>query len=155
MARRQDTWWQRNKFKLNALVLILPVWFLYQSLNPQFPAAWQTKQLGDYELTPMPFNKDGPYFHHDMYVKDFLLTFSKGEVSSIRQAYLNIGERALPLAELQQGEGGILHGTRHGQHVHAIAKPTLTADDKMWLTVQNWQGDTWVTSWDLPEGLVQ
>ena len=26
MAQRSDNWWQRNKFKLNGLVLILPFW---------------------------------------------------------------------------------------------------------------------------------
>ena len=46
--------WARHKFKLNGLVLILPFWFLYQSLNLQFPPALPKAQLGPFEVTAMP-----------------------------------------------------------------------------------------------------
>jgi hypothetical protein len=81
--------------------------------------------------------------------------FSKGDISTLRQGYLNIGPAALPLAQLQQGEEGILHGSRHGQHVHAIAPQQLSSTDKVWLTLQTWQGDTLTTSWPLPPQLLQ
>jgi hypothetical protein len=38
--------------------------------------------------------------------------------------------------------------------VHAIAPKTLTAADKVWLTLQTWQGDTLTTSWELPAELL-
>lgn len=151
---RSNSFWQRNKYKLNGLVLLLPFWFLYQSLTPEFPPAWPAQQIGDFEIAPMPLNLKPPYAHHDNYVKDFYLTFSQGEISSIRQAYINIGPAALPLAQLQQGGDGILHGSRHGQHVHAIAPQTLSASDKVWLTLQTWQGETLITSWTLPTALI-
>ena len=153
MARRNSVW-QRHKYKLNGLVLLLPFWFLYQSLTPVFPPAWPAQQVGGFEIAPMPLNLAPPYAHHDQYVKDFMLMFSQGDISSIRQGYLNIGPQALPLAQLQQGEEGILHGSRHGQHVHAIAPKTLSASDKVWLTLQTWQGDILTTSWDLPPELL-
>jgi len=151
---RSNTFWQRHKYKLNGLVLVLPFWFLYQSLTPEFPPAWPAQQVGDFEIAPMPLNLKPPYAHHDEYVKDFMLMFSKGDISAIRQGYLNIGPQALPLAQLQQGEEGILHGSRHGQHVHAIAPKILTTGDKVWLTLQTWQGDTLTTSWELPAELL-
>ena len=154
MARLQRTFWQRHKFKLNGLILILPVWFYYQSLHPVFPPALATQQIGAYEITPMPFNLDPPYTHDGSFVKDFLLIFKQGDLSQIRQAYLNIGEQALPLAQLQQGSDGILHGSRHGQHVHAIAPATIEGQHKVWLTMQNWQGELLITSWDVPDSLV-
>ena len=43
MARLQATWWQRKKYVLHAVVLALPVWFIYQSLNPQHDP--KTKQI--------------------------------------------------------------------------------------------------------------
>ena len=151
---RSNSFWQRHKYKLNGLVLVLPLWFLYASLTPEFPPMWPAQQVGEFEIAPMPLNLEPPYVHHDEYVKDFMLMFSKGDISSIRQGYLNIGPQALPLAQLQQGEEGILHGSRHGQHVHAIAPKTLSAGDKVWLTLQTWQGDTLTTSWELPAELL-
>ena len=153
MARRNSVW-QRHKYKLNGLVLLLPLWFLYQSLTPVFPPAWPAQQVGGFEIAPMPLNLELPYAHHDEYVKDFYLTFSQGDISNIRQGYLTIGPQALPLVQLQQGEEGILHGSRHGQHVHAIAPKTLTNSDKVWLTLQTWQGETLTTSWQLPAELI-
>jgi hypothetical protein len=151
---RSNTFWQRHKYKLNGLVLLLPLWFLYQSMTPEFPPAWPAQQLAEFTIAPMPLDLKPPYAHHDSYVKDFMLTFSQGDIASIRQAYLNLGPSALPLSQLQQGEDGILHGSRHGQHVHAIAPQTLSAEDKVWLTIQTWQGETLSTSWPLAAELL-
>ena len=151
---RSNTFWQRHKYKLNALVLLLPFWFLYQSLTPEFPPAWPVQQLGDFEVSPMPLNLKPPYAHHDAFVKDFMLTFNLGDIRNIRQGYVNIGPQALPLSQLQQGEEGILHGSRHSQHVHAIAPKTLTVSDKVWLTIQTWQGETLTAGWELPAALL-
>lgn len=151
---RSNSFWQRHKYKLNGLVLVLPFWFLYQSLTPVFPPAWPVQQVGEFEIAPMPLNLEPPYAHHDEYVKDFMLMFNTGDISNVRQGYLNIGPAPLPLARLQQGEEGILHGSRHGQHVHAIAPAQLSSVDKVWLTLQTWQGDTLITSWQLPAELL-
>ena len=150
-----NSFWQRHKYKLNGLLLVLPFWFLYQSLTPQFPQAWPAQQVGSFEVAPMPLNLEPPYAHHDQYVKDFMLMFNKGDIRAIRQGYLNIGPVALPLAQLQQGEAGILHGSRHSQHVHAIAPKSLTDSDKVWLTLQTWQGELLTTSWSLAPQLPQ
>lgn len=155
MSKQSQTLWQRYKYQLNALLLILPVYFYYRSLSPEFPPMWPAQTVGQFEIAPMPFDLDPAYQHEGQYVKDFLLLFNQGDISQIRQAYLNFGENALPLNELQQGSDGILHGSRHGQHVHAIAKQRFSAQDKMWLTIQNWQGEQFVTSWAVPESLIQ
>lgn len=149
-----NPFWQRHKYKLNGLVLLLPLIFLYQSLNPGFPDAWEAQQLGTFEIAPMPLDLKPPYAHHDEYVKDFLLIFNKGQVSDIRQGYVNIGPEALSLTELQQEDEGILHGSRHGQHVHAIAPPRFAPGDKLWLTIQTWQGELLTASWELPASLM-
>lgn len=155
MARLQATFWHRYKYQLSGVVLVLSAWFFYQSLNPTFPPAWPAKQVGPFTIAPMPFNVKKPYQHHDDYVKDFLLMFEKGDSNLIRQAYVNIGPTALPLAQLQQGENGILHGTKHGQHVHAIAKPELSNTDLLWVSIEDWQGNWSVANWPLPESLIQ
>jgi hypothetical protein len=154
MARANNNFWNRYKFKINGFVLILSCYFLYQSLLPQFPDTLETKEIGVFEVSAMPFNLDPPYLHGGVYAKDFFLTFSKGQIKDIRQAYLNIGKRPLPLSELQKGSEGILHGSQHGQEVHAIAPRLLELEHKIWLTIESWQGKQMVTSWNLSKELL-
>lgn len=154
MARAKNTFWQKNKYKINGVFLILPFYFLYTSLFPVFPDALKAQQIGSFEVSPMPYNLEPPYVHEGHYIKDFFLTFSKGNIQDIRQAYLNIGSKPLPISELQQSNEGILHGSQHGQEVHAIAPEQLKVEDKIWLTIQDWQGKELVTSWDLPATLL-
>ena len=152
---RKNSLWQKNKYWLNAWILVLPAWFFYQSLNPTFPDALGSQQVGDFEITLMPYDEDAPYTHDGVYVKDFLLTFSKGDIADIKHAYLNIGETSLSLAEFAMRAEGILHGTKHGQHVHALAKQSLQASDKIWLSIETWSGQLLQAHWQLPNGLVK
>ncbi|WP_462156975.1 hypothetical protein [Pseudoalteromonas sp. GB56] len=154
MSRKKVTVVKKYKYVINALVLILPVIYLYQSLNPVFPPVLETKTLGEYSITPMPYTETAPYQHDGVYVKDFLLMFEEGDVANIRQAYLNIAAQPLPLNKLEHEEMGILHGTPHGQHVHALTSESLRASDKIWLTLQQWDGSVETISWDIPENLL-
>lgn len=148
------TFFKKHKYKLNGLLLILPVYFFYQSLNPVFPAAWQAQKVGEFEFTPMPFDDNPPYSHHGHFVKDFLLMVNSGDIRHIRQAYINIGPEALQLNEMQWDEEGVLHGSQHGQHAHAIAPENIAAGDKLWLTIQDWQMKTTTVSWPIPDSFV-
>jgi len=150
MARINNNFWNRYKYKINGFLLIFPFYFFYQSLTPEFPDAWETKKFDEFQVTPIPYNLKQPYLHHGSYTKDFILTFSEGDIGHIRQAYLNIGKEALPLATLQIDDKGILHGSKYGQEVHAISVSHLTAEDKVWLTIERWTGQQTITSWDLP-----
>lgn len=154
MARVSNSVWNRYKYKINGLTILLSVYFLYQSLNPQFPATWDARKLGSFEVQAMPYNLDPPYFHDGHYTKDFFLIFNKGDINDIRQAYLTIGRSAIPLSTLESGDGGILHGSQHGQEVHAITPKELRSDYKVWLTIEDWQGKQFVTHWDLPAELL-
>lgn len=154
MAVTNSSFWLKNKYKLSGLILLLPLLFLYQSLTPTFPPAWQAQQLGEFSIAPLPLNLNAPYVHHDDYVKDFMLVFEKGEIANIRQGYANIGTQALPIADLQRSENGILHGHKHGQHVHAIASEKLTSADSLWISIENWQGEWQVGKWPLPADIL-
>ncbi|WP_396588253.1 hypothetical protein [Bermanella sp. R86510] len=155
MAKVYATPWHRFKFLLSGLLLILPVWFLYQSLTPEFPDALEEKAVGDYVITPMPYELGPAYLHDGVYVKDFLLTFSSGNIENIRQGVLNIGEAPLSINEVHNltGEEGFVHGSRHGLHVHGLAKPQFNAQDSIWLTLENWDGEVLTANWPLPVGL--
>lgn len=149
-----NTFLSRHKYKLNMWLLVLPVYFFYQSLYPEFPPTWQAKSVSNFEFTPMPFDHNDPYLHHGVYTKDFMLIVNKGEVKNIRQAYLNIGTEPLSLKELELSDEGIMHGSQHGQHVHAISPQYLSSTDKLWLTIQDWQMNQHVVSWELPDALI-
>ncbi|WP_330148747.1 hypothetical protein [Shewanella xiamenensis] len=150
----KSVFWLKHKYKLSGLILILPLVFLYQSLSPSFPPAWPCQQLGEFKIAPMPLDLKSPYKHHGDYVKDFMLIFEQGDVAHIRQAYANIGPVALPLEALQKGENGVLHGSKHGQHVHAITGAKLAATDSLWVSIQNWQGEWLVSQWPVPEAVL-
>ncbi|WP_085299414.1 hypothetical protein [Cognaticolwellia mytili] len=154
MARINNNLWNRYRYKINGFLLILPCYFFYQSLFPEFPNAWETKSIGEFSVTPTPYNLKPPYLHHGSYSKDFMLMFNKGDIDDIRQAYLNIGKEALPLTVLQVSDKGILHGSVHGQEVHAISANVLKPSDKIWLTIENWKGQQFITSWSLPKELL-
>lgn len=145
----------KHKFNLSSLVLILPFVFFYQSLTPEFPPMWDKRAVGQFEVTIMPYNLDQPYSHHGVNVKDFMLFFNQDQVQTIRQAYVNIGSSALPISEFHKFHEGILHGSRHGKEVHALAPEEITKQDKLWLTIENWQGETFLTSWPIPESITQ
>lgn len=156
MARRKNTFWNRNKFKLSGLVLILPVYFLYQQLQPPvFPDVWQEKSVGPFAVAIQPTNNDAPYSHHEDWVKDFSAFVSKGEVSDIRQGYVNIGAEPVSLQTLQQDDVGVLHGSELLQHVHAIAPPSFEPGQRVWLTLQTWDGEVHQASWELPQNWVK
>lgn len=150
----EPTFWQRYKYQINGLLLILPWWFLYQSLTPSFPPSWEAQQVGEFSFVPMPLDLDRPYSHHGDNVKDFYFTLSQGDIRDIRQAYVNIGPRPLTLVEFEQHEMGILHGSRHGLHVHALSPKQFTAEDKLWISVQTWQNQIYLASWPLPETFI-
>ncbi|WP_286234563.1 hypothetical protein [Thalassotalea sediminis] len=154
MARAKNNLWNRYKYKINGVVILLAGYFLYTTLFPQFPDTWAAKKVGQFEVTPMPYNLDAPYFHDGVYTKDFFLMFNEGDVNSIKQAYLTIGEKALPLETLAAEDHGILHGSEHGQEVHGLAPKELTSNHRVWLTIQTWQGEILLTSWPLPQSLL-
>ncbi|MCY7293860.1 hypothetical protein [Alteromonas sp. a30] len=148
MRNANKSVWKRYQYLLNGMLLALPVLFLYQSLTPSFPASLGTKTVGEFEISAMPFDANPPYLHDGVYVKDFMVTFTKGNVDEIRQAYLNIGEKARPLNQMQRASEGILHGSRYGKHVHALASESIHPSDKVWLTIEHWDGRIEQVNWD-------
>jgi len=154
MARIKNNIWNRYKYKINGGIILLSCYFLYQSLYPTFPDTLPPQTIGEFEVMPIPYNDQPPYFHHGGYVKDFILIFNQGDMDNIRQAYLNIGEKALPIEKLQVHGDGILHGSKHGQEVHAVSSEVLTGNDKIWLTIETWQGQQQITNWSIPKALL-
>ncbi len=152
MARLQKQ--SSFRYLLNGLLLALPVYFIYRALNPAFPPVMPEISAGDFVLTAMPYDEDAPYQHDGLFVKDFLVMFQKGKVSDVRMGYLNIGEAPLSLEAAREQELGILHGTRHGQHVHGLASAEIKPGDQVWITLQTWDGKIHQGAWRVPSYLL-
>lgn len=139
--------WQRLCYYLTGLLLLLPCWYLWQALHPQFPAEWQEQRIGPFTVAPTPLDEAPPYAHDGARQKDFSVRFCTGCIAQIRQAYLSVGPEPAPLPD---NADGILHGNRLLQHVHAPFPLSLGADDQLWLTVQLWNGELHSSAWPLP-----
>ncbi|MFT4807905.1 MAG: hypothetical protein ACI9LX_001228 [Paraglaciecola sp.] len=150
MAVRKNTILNRHKFKINGLALLFPVYFFYQQLQiPVSQDPWVAKQVGEFNLTIQPVNKEAPYAHDADWFKDFTVFINKGSITQIRQAYANIGTVPVPIEELQLNDIGLLHGSNLLQHVHAISPVHIASNDKMWITIQTWDGTIFTQSWQM------
>lgn len=145
-SARAPSRWQRYKYWLSALLLMPPVWYTYQALNPSFPPSWEQQTVGPFTVTPMPLNDAAPYPHDGGHLKDFAVTFCAGCWRQIHSAHLVVG--AAP-AELSPDLGGLLHGGDHLQHVHAPFPRKPASDERLWLTVEDWQGHRYHVAWTL------
>lgn len=153
MSSHSRTFWQRWRFHLNGLLLILPFWYLYQSLNPAFPAAWPQQAVGPFTATPVPSDTDEPYEHDGALVKDFSVKLCAGCVEKIRQAYVSVGPQP---AASPQGYEGILHGNNFGLHAHVPFPHQLQDDDLFWITLEEWNGERHHGAWSLDQvGIVE
>ncbi|QSX34212.1 hypothetical protein JYB87_02885 [Shewanella avicenniae] len=155
MARRNATFWHRYKFLLSGLVLLFSAVFFYQSLHPSFPPSLASQQLNEFEVTPMPLDLAAPYQHDGAFIKDFMVLYNAGNPDDIRQAFMSIGPQPIPFAQHQQLDLGILHGSRYGLHVHALAPEQFSAADRIWLTIERWQGERHTISWPLPQAWLE
>jgi hypothetical protein len=141
--------WQRGRFWSSGLLLVLPCWFLWQSLNPVFPAEWTEQQAGPFTVALTPADDAPPYAHDDARLKDFSARFCEGCVAKVRMAWLSVGSAP---STLPDDLAGVLHGDSRNQHVHAPFPLQTAPEDRLWLSVQDWQGDTHHASWPLPDG---
>lgn len=145
-SRRQRVGF-RAKYLINGLLLGLPIYYFYQAMHPVFPPSWATQPIGSLSATPTPSNDLPAYRGKDGELKDFAVSFCQGCGAGIRQAWLNAG--AAPLADAPD-EWGRLHGSPHGFHVHAPYPAQPKATDRLWLSVQTWDGQLHRQSWPLP-----
>lgn len=152
MARLQKQ--SSFRYLINGLILALPIYFIYKALNPEFPAMLPEIKAGEFSLTAMPYDENMPYQHDGLFVKDFLVMFQQGSVDDVRMAFLNIGESPLPFEEAQSYELGVLHGTKHGQHVHGLSSEVIKPGDKVWITLQTWDGKLHQGAWQVPSYLL-
>lgn len=139
---------RRWMYRFSGFVLIAPAWFFYEAMSPPpLPQQWQQQSIGPFTAAPQPANNDAPYPHDGAFAKDFSVHFCAGCVERIRVAWLSVGEQP---SALPDDLAGILHGNNFEQHVHAPFPKQRGNNDKLWLTVQQWNGQTHHAAWPLP-----
>lgn len=146
--KSRQAWLQRQLLRLSVVFLIAPVWFLYQSMNPVFPAAWPERPIGPFTAIPTPADDTAPYFYDGKHFKDFSVRLCEGCTAQVRRAFLSIGTEA----RIPDGEPtGILHGSSFILHAHAPAPAPvqISGSDRLWLIVEDWQGKQYQQSWEL------
>jgi hypothetical protein len=148
MAATTRTFWQRWRFRLNGLLLVAPVWFFYDALTPVFPPAWPEQAIGPFTATPTPADGAPPYVHDGALVKDFSVRFCTGCVASIRTGHVSVGPAPVPAPD---GYDGVLHGNAISQHVHVPFPAQASAADRLWISVQEWNGQVHSASWPLTQ----
>ena len=146
MKRPEPTRWHRRKYWLNALLLLAPIWFLYASLTPVFPPPWETKTAGQITVTPSPHDEGAPYEHDGIRVKDFSFRLCEGCAEAIRLASANVGLAPTSPAEV---EDGIVHGRGNLQEAHVPYPARLSGNERLWLSVQTWDGALHHIDWPL------
>lgn len=146
MSRPAASLWQRYKYLVNLLLLVLPAYFFWQAMHPVEQPPLEQKTLGSLTATPVPLDDLDPYLHDGIYVKDFRVDFCDGCISQIRQAYLIAGPA--PQAFPVEGDG-VLHGSGYALHVHAAFPERTREEDRLWLIVETWDGEIFQASWPL------
>lgn len=113
---------------------------------PATPAAWSSEAIGPWTLTPAPADDGPPYVHDGERIKDFRFVTCEGCGAQMRSGVARV---AVTAPQLGPGIDGIVHG--HGDHLEAhVPWPEQTGDDhRLWVTVQDWSGNTHSTSWSL------
>lgn len=139
--------WLRYRFWINGFILVLPFWFLYQALTPPpLEPKWAKKQNGEFSAEVRPADQEPPYLHDGDRVKDFSVIFCDSCTKRVKQAYLKVAEKA---PNLPDDDSGIVHGNTLIQHAHVPFPDVTKADDRLWLTIQDWQGRIIQLSWAL------
>ncbi|CBL46106.1 Hypothetical protein HDN1F_25230 [gamma proteobacterium HdN1] len=143
-AGSSSTRLKRILYTASGLLLLAPVYFTWSGLNPTPIQPLAQQALGPFTATPTPMDELPPYPQGNGFRKDYSVVFCDDCTQHIRVAHLAIQPNAPTLPE---NEDGILHGSRYLQHVHATAPAQVVSEDRLWLTIQDWKGQVWQTSW--------
>lgn len=144
--------WFRGRFYLSGLVLVLPAmafpfYFQQVSAPPLGAHILPERQVGPYVVTLAEFMPGPPHPGEDGHpVKDFSLHVRDGYPQRIRSVYLRLGA---PAHADDLGEA--MHGNPYRLHVHVPIPAQVSAAERLWLTIEDWDGTLRQTWWPVTE----
>lgn len=139
------TWWYRWRYRLSALLLVIPVLTLttYFDRLALFDGA---KGLGEREVGEVvvgpwsvrlaEWQVQEPFRDGDAgYIKVFSMALCEQCLSQVKAAYVRVGKpRSLRAA------GGLFFGTPYLQQASVRIPDKADADTDLWLTLEGWDG---------------
>ena len=137
--------WHYWKYRINAILLLLPIFFIYQNSNKPAGLSWHA-DLGHIALVVQSVEQSRPYIYDGRLHRDFSLKLEKGLPQDILQAWINIGPVA---SQPSIGSEGVL--SQRGQIFFAqVPSPQdLDHDDRLWLSLIAKDGRKYSLSWQL------
>lgn len=145
--------WHHWKFRLSGLLLLAPVAVIVSDLmdpHDDFDArVLSSGTVGPWTVTlaeawqgPPATNLPGT-----IVMKDLAARFCDGCARDIRAAYLTVDHERPSIDQA----GSPLHGNPHHLEAHVFFPTTFRGDERLWLTVDAWDGSVFQTSWALAE----
>lgn len=144
--------WFRGKYYLSGLILILPLIafpnYFTRVAVPRLGAHILPEQaVGPFQVTLAEFMPGPPLVGpKEHLLKDYALEIREGYPDRIRSVYIRVG---VPPNARNLGE--IMHGTPYRLHAHVRFMTPPRADERMWLTLEEWDGSIHQASWPLSE----
>jgi|AGTN01.2.fsa_nt_gi hypothetical protein len=131
--------WQRGKFHLSALVMLVPLPFLPRYLAekppPVAPEIHRQVAVGPFALGLVTLDRPPYRGSAGERMKDYDVRFQPGDMESIRGVFLRVGKpRNLRTA------GALAGGGVYRQHAHVMLPDQLSGSEDLWLTVEKWDG---------------
>jgi|AGTN01.3.fsa_nt_gi hypothetical protein len=148
--------WFRGRYYLSGLILILPVmafpaYFERVATPPLGANILPERSVGPFRVTLAEFRpgppRIGPRKH---LLKDYSLHVAEGYPDRIRSVYIRLGE---PPNVRNLGE--FMHGNPYRLRAHVRFMEPPRADEKIWLTIEEWDGTMHQASWPLTEAMTK
>lgn len=156
VASRWSRLWFRGRFYLSGLMLVPPMvaapFYFGPATTPPLGAhILPERQIGPYRvlLAEVQTGPARPGSEGSL-LKDYQLSIGNGYPDRIRSVYIRLGP---PADDADLGE--IMHGNPYRLHAHARFSPDLQGDDRLWLTLVDWDGTRHQASWPLGEAMTK
>lgn len=144
--------WERSRFHLSALLLLVPLALAPAALRTPSPElgarALPERTVGPWSVVVSEAKLEAPPSGEGA-TKDYNARFCEGCAEAIRAAWLTAGSEPRPGTN-----NGLLHGSPHQLEAHAPYPARIAPGDRLWLTVEGWDGRTHEVSWPLHEAAV-
>ncbi|CAO3426313.1 hypothetical protein [Azospirillum doebereinerae] len=144
--------WQRGKFHLSALMMLVPLPFLpgYFSEKPIFapPEIHRSVTVGSFPITLATLDQAPHRGPAGDRVKEYSIRFQPADIDRVRGVFLRVGKpRSLRAA------GALAFGNPYEREADVSVPDAPTGREELWLTVEDWNGTVHQASVPLAEVL--
>ncbi|MFA5632178.1 MAG: PepSY-associated TM helix domain-containing protein [Porticoccaceae bacterium] len=138
--------WSRWRFHLSVLLFLVPLAFLPRYLHQNSAERIANVEMGegqvwDYRIGPWSvrlaeWETQPPELHEGLYEKTFALALCDACVSQVKASYMRVGK---PRSNIKTS-GALFSGSAYRQLATLTVPEALSANAKLWLTLEGWDG---------------